>query len=222
MATYTPADDPAASANDFWNKMAAQGLSLAGPPSNIDWLEGPNELDNLPNWYNDATAASWVASFWSTLADLMHNAGYNPLVASLVGGQPSPVAMFAPLATAMKSKSYKWGWGYHSYTFTASTDVGTENAYALYYRQVRDQNGLAGIPLVLSEGGYLTPSSTGWQGQLTSAEYLSWLKWFDAQIKSDPEVLGFTIFQVGNNTDWQSFDLTPMAQDLATYLKTGS
>ena len=222
MAAYSPTDDPVASAIDFWSKMSTQGLSSAGLPSQIDWLEGPNELDNLPNWYSDPTAANWVASFWSTLSDLMHNAGYNPLVASLVGGQPSPVSTFAPLATAMKSKSYKWGWGYHSYTFTASADVATENAYALYYRQVRDQNGLLGIPLVLSEGGYLTPSSTGWQGQLTSTGYLSWLKWFDAQIKSDPDVVGFTIFQVGNTTDWQSFDLTPMAQDLATYLKTGS
>ena len=221
MATYTPADDPTASANDFWNKMSTQGLSAAGPPNQINWLEGPNELDNLPNWYNDATAANWVASFWSTLADLIHNAGYNPLVGSLVGGQPSPVTMFGPLAAVMKSKPYKWAWGYHSYTFTASMDVGTETAYALYYRQVRDQNGLSGIPLVLSEGGYLTPSSTGWQGQLTNDQYLSWLKWFDAQIKSDPEVLGFTIFQVGNTTDFQSFDLTPMAQDLAKYLSTG-
>jgi hypothetical protein len=35
-------------------------------------------------------------------------------------------------------------------------------------------------------------------------------------------VVGVTIFQVGNTTDWQSFDLTPMAQDLANYLTNGS
>jgi hypothetical protein len=222
MAAYSAADDPASSANDFWNKMLTQGLSAAGPSNQIDWLEGPNELDNLPGWYNDSTAANWVASFWSTLADLMHNAGYNPLVGSLVAGQPSPATVFAPVAAAMKSKAYKWGWSYHPYTFGATTSVSTETAYALYYRQVRDQNGLAGIPLVLSEGGYLTPSSTGWQGQLTNDQYLSWLKWFDAQLKQDPEVSGLTIFQVGNTTDWQSFDLTPIAQELANYLTTGS
>lgn len=222
MAAYTVANDPAASASDFWNKMSAQGLSTAGTPSQIDWLEGPNELENLPNWYNDATAANWVASFWSSLADLIHNAGYSPLVGSLVGGQPSPVTSFGPIAAVMKAKPYKWGWSYHSYTFGATTSVSSESAYSLYYREVRDQNGLAGIPLVLSEGGYLTPSSTGWQGQLTSDQYLSWLKWFDAQLKQDPEVVGLTIFQVGNTTDWQSFDLTPMAQDLANYLTSGS
>jgi hypothetical protein len=222
MAAYSAADDPASSANDFWNKMLTQGLSAAGPSNQIDWLEGPNELDNLPDWYNDSTAANWVASFWSTLADLMHDAGYNPLVGSLVAGQPSPAPIFAPVAAAMKSKAYKWGWSYHPYTFGATTSVSTETAYALYYRQVRDQNGLAGIPLVLSEGGYLTPSSTGWQGQLTNDQYLSWLKWFDAQLKQDPEVSGLTIFQVGNTTDWQSFDLTPIAQELANYLTTGS
>lgn len=91
MAAYSAANDPAASANDFWSKMTSQSLNAAGPANQIDWLEGPNELDNLPNWYNDLTAANWVASFWSALADLMHNAGYNPLVGSLVAGQPSPV-----------------------------------------------------------------------------------------------------------------------------------
>lgn len=222
MTAYSLANDPAASANDFWNQMSTQGLSAAGPANQIDWLEGPNELDNLPNWYNDPTAANWVATFWSPLADLMHNAGYNPLVGSLVGGQPSPATVFAPVAAAMKSKTYNWGWSYHSYTFGATTSVSTETAYALYYRQVRDQNGLAGIPLVLSEGGYLTTSSTGWQGKLTNDQYLSWLKWFDGRLKQDPEVLGLTIFQVGNTTDWQSFDATPIAQELANYLTTGS
>lgn len=222
MAAYSTANDPAASANDFWNKMSTQGLNAAGPSNQIDWLEGPNELDNLPNWYSDPTAANWVASLWSTLADLMHNAGYNPLVGSLTAGQPSPATIFAPVAAAMKAKAYKWGWSYHSYTFGATTSVSTESAYALYYHQVRDQNGLAGIPLVLSEGGYLTTSSTGWQGQLTNDQYLSWLKWFDAQMKQDPEVFGLTIFQVGNTTDFQSFDLTPIAQELANYLTTGS
>lgn len=222
MAAYSLANDPAASANDFWSKMSTQGLSAAGPASKIDWLEGPNELDNLPNWYNDPTAANWVASFWSTIADLMHNAGYNPLVGSLVAGQPSPATIFAPLATAMKSKAYKWGWSYHSYSFSATMSVSTETAFALYYRQVREQNGLAGIPLVLSEGGYLTTSSTGWQGQLTNDQYLTWLKWFDAQMKQDAEASGLAIFEVGNTTDWQSFDLAPIAQELANYLTTGS
>ena len=126
LATYVVANDPVASANDFWSKMSAQGLSAISHPAEIDWLEGPNELDNLPNWYNDAASAMWVASFWSSLADLMHGAGYNPLVGSLVSGQPSPVTTFGPVATAMKSKAYKWGWSYHAYTFGATTDVGTE------------------------------------------------------------------------------------------------
>ncbi len=222
MAAYSPTSDPAVSANDFWNKMSTQGLSATGPANQIDWLEGPNELDNLPNWYNDLSTASWVSSFWSTLADLMHNAGYNPLVGSLVSRQPSPATVFAPLAAVMKSKPYKWGWDYHAYTFTATTSVNIEDAYALYYRKVRDQNGLTGIPIVLGEGEYLTPSSTGWQGQLTNEQYLAWLKWFDAQMKQDLEVRGLTIFQIGNTTDWQSFDLTPVAGELANYLATGS
>ena len=222
MASYTTANDPTVSANDFWNKMLAQGLSSAGQPNQIDWLEGPNELENLPNWYSDQTTAMWVSSFWSALADLMHNSGYNPLVASLVGGQPFPVTVFAPITVTMKSKGYKWGWSYHAYTFGATTSESIESAYALYYRQIREENNLAGIPIVLSEGGYIAPSSKGWQGQLTSDQYLSWLKWFDAQMKQDPEVIGLTIFQIGNTTNWQSFDLTPITSELVNHLTTGS
>lgn len=222
MATYSATDDAVASANDFWNKLLAQGLSAAGQPNQIDWLEGPNELDNLPNWYGDASAAQWVATFWSALGDLMHNAGYNPLVGSLVAGQPSPATIFSPLAMVMKSKRYKWGWSYHSYTFAAMMSVNTESTYALYYRQIRDENGLAEIPVVLSGGGYLTTNSTGWQGQLTGNQYLSWLTWFDAQIQQHPEAVGLTIFQAGDTTQWHSFDLTPIAQALANYLTTGS
>jgi hypothetical protein len=40
-------------------------------------------------------------------------------------------------------------------------------------------------------------------------------------MEQDPEVSGLTIFQVGNTTDWQSYDLTPIAPDLANYLTTG-
>ena len=222
VASYTVADDPVAAAHDFWNKMSSQGLSSAGSASLIDWLEGPNEIENLPaTWYSDLTAANWVASFWSTLADFMHNAGYNPLVGSLVAGQPAPVSNFGPLAEAMKSKTYKWGWSYHAYTFTATNNIDTEMTYALYYREIRDQNGLSGIPLVLSEGGFLTPSSSGWHGQLNNDQYLSWLEWFDAQTKQDSEIVGFTIFQVGNSTDWLSFDLTPIAPQFAKYIASG-
>ena len=67
MAAYSTANDPVASANDFWNKMLAQGLSSAGHPNQIDWLEGPNELDNLPTGYNDPNTAPWEASFRSAL-----------------------------------------------------------------------------------------------------------------------------------------------------------
>jgi hypothetical protein len=62
----------------------------------------------------------------------------------------------------------------------------------------------------------------GWQGQLTNEQYLAWLKWFDAQMKQDLKVSGLTIFQIGNTTDWQSFDLRPIAGELGNYLATGS
>jgi hypothetical protein len=68
----------------------------------------------------------------------------------------------------------------------------------------------------------LTTSSTGWHAQLTNDQYLSWLKRLDAQMQQDSDLSGLTIFQVGNTTDWQSFDLTLIALEFANYLTADS
>lgn len=220
---YAASDDPSADASDFWSRI--QPDLGAYPPSQVDWLEGPNELDNLPNWYSDLATAQWYARFIAALADLMNGAGYHPLVGSIAVGNPAlagDLGQGAPtpllyVATAMAGKPYRCGWSYHGYSQNLTQDVATESWLSLRYRTLRDQAGLQGVPLVLTEGGQDMP--TGWQGRGTSAsDYLAWLAWYDGQLQQDAEVVGVTLFQIGNSTDWNNFNLDPIAGQLASYL----
>lgn len=218
---YTVNDDPIASADDYWIRMISQSGASAINPDMVDWLEGPNEADVVPYWYNDLEAANWVAQFWSRLSDLMNQAGYKPLVGSLVAGQPASEDelypgspnLFQPIADEMKTKNYNWGWSYHPYTLAYSTNTQEEGEYALYYRKIISEVNLKGVPLVLTEGGYWE----GWKNKATADEYFNWLVWFDSQIKKDRDVVGLTIFQLGNQTDWDTFDLTPLVPSLINY-----
>ncbi|MCX7881451.1 MAG: hypothetical protein N2482_03015 [Patescibacteria group bacterium] len=59
-------------------------------------------------------------------------------------------------------------------------------------------------------------------GYLTSQSYdryKNWLMFFDKKIKKGHYVLGVTLFQIGNNTDWANFNLDPIADWLAKYLR---
>jgi len=75
---------------------------------------------------------------------------------------------------------------------------------------------LRGIPLLLTEGGFDSggdPNSDGWRTHLSAGDYLGWLDWFDARLREDDDVVGVTLFSVG--AGWPSFDLAPIAGDLA-------
>ncbi len=223
-ASYSTSNDPAASADDYWSKMQP---GLAGiDPSEVDWLEGPNELDNVPDWYHDLVTANWVATFWSRLADDMNAATWRPLVASIAVGNPAlagdlgagqPCAM-QPLADVMKGKPYRIGWSYHAYSPSLSEDPNTEQWYSLRYRLISQQTGLAGYPVVLTEGGQDAPG--GWQGRTSASTYDAWLRWFDLQEQADSDVAGLTIFQCGDRGTWAAFDLAPIAGNLAAYLQS--
>lgn len=95
------------------------------------------------------------------------------------------------------------------------------------------------IPLVVTEagidGGVLRTASaglTGWRGIARGSgsetiaaegdgisEYLRQLSWYDDELRRDPYVIGFAVFNVGDNGGkWNSFDVTdalPQIADLA-------
>ena len=198
---YDTSQAASQAALDYWNRING---SLAGLlPSTVSWLEGPDGLENLPDWTADAAAAAWVADFLAAFADRADAAGYRPLVGAIPSGSPklagevsaSSANLFEPIAKAMKAKSYRWGWSYHSFSTDLSQDAAQEAPGSLRYRRIRSECGLQGIPLVISAAGQAAP---GWLSRGTSeSAYLGWLRWFDARLHEDPDVQGAALFQFG-------------------------
>ncbi len=226
-AKYDVAADPAASAKSFWLTM--QG-SLGGiQPATVDWLEGPHGFDNIPDWSKDATAAAWVATFWSNLADQMHASQFTPLVGSIPSGAPAlngeisagSTNLFKPIAEAMAKKTYLWGWSYQAYSPTLKESAPLEAATSLRYRAIHDECALGSTPLVLTEAG--EGPTTGWKAAATpGATYLAWLEWFDGQLYLDPYVQGAALFQLGNQGTYESFDLSALSSDLGQWIQSAA
>ncbi|MFP3896919.1 MAG: hypothetical protein ACLFV5_08830 [Anaerolineales bacterium] len=97
------------------------------------------------------------------------------------------------------------------------------------------------IPLVVTEagvdGGVLPPQGielNGWRDfdstvaeldeplfEQTPETYLRQLSWYDDQLRCDPHVYGFAVFNVGDgNGKWASFDMTEHLDDLAELVKS--
>jgi len=231
---YTLANDPAASAQDFWSTVLAPAINALSPSDRalIDYVEGPNEGDSTPTWAT-LQEAQWFNSFWLTLAPLIGNAGFKPCAFSIAVGNPPGDMNYIhqvldTIVPALRlCKSYGGGWSYHSYTLLYTKDVGVETWYSLRYRQyysyfAQYYPDLNDLPLILTEGGVdgqTAPGGPGWK-VYDAARYQDWLAWFDQQLMQDPYVVGCTLFQSGDTQNWFSFDLEPIAPWLADHLAT--
>ncbi len=234
---YTAGDDPAASARDFWNTALAPAVNNLSSSDRalIDYLEGPNECESTPCWDGTLADAQWFNDFWLELAQKIADGGFRPCAFSIpVGNPPGTVQDIQQrldrIAPALrKCKQLGGAWSYHAYTGLYTTDLGTELWYSLRYRQFYDyfataHPDLADLPIILTEGGVDTggsPTGSGWQAHGDAAKYQNWLTWFDARLREDPQVLGCTLFQIGDATGWPSFELEPIAGWLAGQIAAG-
>ena len=231
--SYSLADDPSASALNFWSTVLQPPLNgiSASDRALIDYLEGPNEGETPTLGYpgSPAGAASqWFNQFWTNLTPLIVSAGYKPCIGSIAVGNPGSLSDLDPFVPALRqTKAAGGAWSYHAYTIQYSTDVGVEVWYALRYRQFysyfaqQGYSDLLNLPLILTEGGVDesgTPSTSGWQYRGTAAQYERWLNWFDCQMSQDSYLLGCTLFENGDPTGWSSFELEPIAGWLGNYL----
>src|SRR6266853_2733519 len=231
--SYAMTNDPAASATNFWTTILQPPLSAlsASDRALIDYLEGPNEGDSTPTWQSLA-AAQWFTTFWQHLSPLIAAAGFKPCIGSIAVGNPpgtpsqiqTYISTFVP--ALQQAQSFGGAWSYHAYTLNYTTDTGVEYYYSLRYRQFYAQfasqyPGLAGLPLILTEGGVDqsgTPATSGWQARGSAADFERWLNWFDQQMLQDSYVLGCTLFENGDPAGWSSFDLEPIGSWLKNYL----
>lgn len=232
---WTERDDPVKSADEFWMEVLQpqiDGLTLENRRL-IDYLEGPNEGDSTPTWFSQNQAA-WFGRFSARLAGRLGSIGIKPIVGCIgvgqPGGNPEEIAAkwrsFYPALAAAKRAG--GGWAYHSYTIDYSTDRDKERWYSLRYRRLieimrKDRPDLAAMPIFLTEGGVDYSGSAakdGWQARGTQEKFKDWLTWFDGEIRKDPQVVGITLFQSGDEAIWPSFELEPILPWLAARLKS--
>ncbi len=231
---YKMEDDPEEKAAEYWEKVLWPQLSRV-PESvrrQVDYVEGPNEGGECPTW-ESVDSARWFCRFWLALSPRIALKGHKPCIGSIAVGNPpgtpeeveQKLAAFVP--ALRQARKLGGAWSYHAYTLDYSTDVAHENWYSLRYRRFYDlfkqkYPDLASLPLILTEGGVDkdgTPSTSGWQARGSAEEYERWLRWFDSEIRKDPYVLGITLFQIGDIHGWPSFDLEPISDWMAGYLK---
>ena len=230
--SYSPATNPTAAANDFWNTVLAPPLNALSPAHKalIDYVEGPNEGNSTPTW-GSASDTIWFNDFWVALAPLIANAGFKPCGFSIAVGNPGgtlqqiedTIDLIVPALTVLDDLN--GAWSYHAYTGLYTTDVPTERFWSLRYRLfyehfANDHPHLVDLPILLTEGGVDTggnPSTSGWIANGTQQQYENWLTWFDARIQEDPQVLGCTLFQSGGG-GWPSFDTDPVAPHIVNLI----
>jgi hypothetical protein len=107
--------------------------------------------------------------------------------------------------------------------------------YRWYYRDILIPQGLL-IPLAITEAGIdgvignrPGPSGYGWhdfanywvdQGLGRSGEeaFMNQLAWYDAGVRQDNYVIGFTVFTAGGIAHWKKYDINGLLPDLANYV----
>lgn len=109
--------------------------------------------------------------------------------------------------------------------------------YRWFYRDILEPAGLD-IPLVISEAGIdgiignrPGPQGYGWAdfqdywvqqgwGSNGVEAFINQLAWYDAGVRQDGYVIGFTIFTAGGVGHWKNYDINPILPDLIGYVNS--
>ncbi len=204
----------------------------------VDYWLGWNEPS-----INSSAEMAWYAAFEAERARLMAEFGLRVAIGNFSVGVPEP-GEFAPFMEAVAAaKEYGGVLALHEYSAPTMRDgVGAGvpglqlndqyGALTLRYRIWYDHYLRARdlvIPLIITEagidGGVLLPQGitmSGWRdalgpsGDAAAGEYVEQLSWYDDELRRDPYVLGFAVFNAGDpDGDWAAFDVTAILPDLA-------
>lgn len=107
--------------------------------------------------------------------------------------------------------------------------------YRWFYRDILQPMGLV-IPLIITEAGVdgiignrPGPQGSGWQdfaqywvqqgwGNSGPEAFINQLAWYDAGVRQDGYVIGFTIFTAGAIAQWEKYNINTILPDLANYV----
>jgi hypothetical protein len=219
--------DPITRAQEFVVGHAARYLANPG----VDYWMGWNEPGIDSVWQMD-----WYASFEAERALLMAALGLQVAVGNFSTGTPEADEFAAFLPAIQAAKTYGGVLALHEYSaptmmegvglaipgHEAEADSGALTLrYRYWYEHYLAPAKLV-VPLVITEagidGGVLRAQSIavgGWRDiQAISEEqglgsYLTQLSWYDDELRRDPYVIGFAIFNAGGaGGRWASFDVT--------------
>jgi hypothetical protein len=111
--------------------------------------------------------------------------------------------------------------------------------YRWYYREILEPAGLV-IPLAITEFGIdgligmgrPGPLGSGWKefarywrenelwGSNSVEAYINQIAWYDAGVRQDGYVIGFTIFTAGGGDRWPSYEVSDILPQLAQYVRS--
>lgn len=236
VADQTMTGDPAERAREFVEAHA--GLYLANP--GVDYWLGWNEPG-----IDGAEDMAWYAAFEKERVIAMAEIGLKTAIGNFSTGTPEADEFAAFLPAIMAAKQYDGVLAVHEYSaprmadgagyaipgIEANSQAGSLTLrYRYWYDTYLRHNDLV-IPLIVTEagidGGVLSPDYDGWttftgesadddMESITLDDYLTDLDWYDNELRRDPYVLGFAVFNLGDaNGEWASFDLTAETDELA-------
>jgi|GEM_PF-1763537 len=224
---YTVNNNPETSSQDFFNRVHQPAFQELGENLRyFDYLQTPNEFETTPEWWGEEKIR-WNGRFWLKLTQLNKNYGIKTCIGGIPVGNVEANELGYIIQELKQMKNLGAAFCYHGYTFNYSTNVNEEIQLSLRYRQFYNffrQNApeLISMPLILSEGGVAENGNpkAGYLISNSAEKYKSWLSWYDNEIRKDPYVIGVTLFQIGNTTDWSYFDLEPISNWLSSYIRS--
>lgn len=220
-----PDQDPARVYANWAAEKRDELRTLAAHRDKVDYLSF------MPNMWEPKTTAQaeWYCRYIALAAPKIAEMGFRPIILqSGVGGLPIEPEILDAMVPALRiAKQHGGAWACHGYTIDYTTDPQRESYHSLRYRRAYEHlrkahPEVADLTMILMEGGVDKAGSQekdGWQARGSKEKFSEWLRWFDAQLLKDPQVLGVCLFKIGNVDSWTSFDLEPIAPWLGKYLK---
>lgn len=167
----------------------------------VDWVETPWNESHQRDLELDAYAE---ATMLAVIRLRQH--GYRTAIGNFSVGNPTVGGLHRFVAPFVDQPNVALS--LHEYSAPRMQDGSPW--YCLRYRFLRDA--FPTMNLLITEcgidRGVLGEQLSGWRTATSVADYVAQLRWYDAQLQHDPQVLGATIFCCGTDDPaWDSFDV---------------